>query len=619
MKLTSWSRVALTSLAALLYPSFASGQSCAPSTFDGAFADEVTLCQNWETEEQQVFWFLSQGSQILPYDWFLALEQKGSEALFRDAAHMNGFRYLPQRATAMNPDALPIGFSKDNAKGNEAYAEISDKWLGLTCAACHTGQVEFGSHKMLIDGAPTMADFEGFMIALVAAMQATVDDKQKFDRFAARVLGPGGLTSAREAELRRQLESMTEIRHDWNERNKGASPYGFARLDAIGAIFNAVTATALDIPGNRKPADAPVSYPFIWDTPQHDRVQWNGSVENAGIGALGRNVGEVLGVFGSLKLNNRPLSRSGHKTSVNVGHLGRLESLIWKLQSPEWPEMMLPAIDRSAETMRLGREAYERLCLSCHADIQRDDPDRRIQAVLTPVREIGTDPKMAENFVGRRSDSGGRLRGIRDRFTRYWGVLSGFQLYGAEGANAEMLGYSVIGTITREFFRDPAGTIEAIKAGQRAEYVRVLEDAEGDLKDAEEGFSISSSRKAKIRRYLKEISGKLEEPNDDAAASCSVCYKARPLNGIWATAPYLHNGSVRTMRQLLLPARMRQETFRVGSRTFDPVEIGFEDAGGYVFDTSLPGNSNRGHEYGAEEFAADEATLNALLEYLKTL
>lgn len=106
MKLTSWSRVALTSLAALLYPSFASGQTCAPSTFDGAFADEVTLCQNWDAEDQQVFWFLSQGSQILPYDWFLALEQEGSEALFRDAAHINGFRYLPQRATPMNPSTL---------------------------------------------------------------------------------------------------------------------------------------------------------------------------------------------------------------------------------------------------------------------------------------------------------------------------------------------------------------------------------------------------------------------------------------------------------------------------------------------------------------------------------
>ena len=80
---------------------------------------------------------------------------------------MDGFRYLPQRASGKNPDGLPIGFTKGEAEGNEVYEEISDEWVGLTCAACHTGQIEFNGRKMLIDGAPTMADFEGFMQALV--------------------------------------------------------------------------------------------------------------------------------------------------------------------------------------------------------------------------------------------------------------------------------------------------------------------------------------------------------------------------------------------------------------------------------------------------------------------
>ena len=105
----------------------------------------------------------------------------------------------------------------------------------------------------------------------------------------------------------------------------------------------------------------------------------------------------------------------------------------------------------------------------------------------------------------------------------------------------------------------------------------------------------------------------------DSGPADALAYKARPLNGVWATAPYLHNGSVRTMRQLLLPAGQRQATFRVGSREYDPAEVGFVDAGGYTFDTRLPGNSNAGHEYGAEQLSADPETLEALLEYLKTL
>ncbi len=189
MRLVWLGLVAAAVLAVSACPPISRAQDCAPSTFAGSFGGEVTLCQNWDAEEQQEFWFLSQGSQIIPYAWFLALEQADGEELFRDGDHMDGFRYLPQRPTAMNPDGLPIGFTKDGAQGNTANARVSETWLGMTCAACHTGQVEFQGRKMLIDGAPTMADFESFMRALVEALQATVEDDQKFDRFATRVLG----------------------------------------------------------------------------------------------------------------------------------------------------------------------------------------------------------------------------------------------------------------------------------------------------------------------------------------------------------------------------------------------------------------------------------------------
>ena len=383
---------------------------CTPATFTGAFAGEVTLCQNWNASDQQQFWFLDQGSQVMPYRWFLALEQAGSETLFRDDAHMDGFRYLPQRASGKNPDGLPIGFTKGEAEGNEVYEEISDEWVGLTCAACHTGQIEFNGQKMLIDGAPTMADFEGFMQALVESLQATLDDGQKFDRFATRVLESDSAIPAAKGLLREQLEEVTRIRTAWNRRNQGDHPYGFARLDAIGAIFNEVTAGALGIPANARPANAPVSYPFLWDTPQHDRVQWNGSVENSGAGALGRNVGEVLGVFGSLTFNTKSFPLSGHKNSVNIRNLGQLEALVWKLQSPLWPETILPAVGASDETLAKGRDAFVQHCSGCHADIDRDDPRRRVTAVLTSLSQLGTDPGMAANFANRVSESG-RLKG----------------------------------------------------------------------------------------------------------------------------------------------------------------------------------------------------------------
>ena len=119
-----------------------------------------------------------------------------------------------------------------------------------------------------------------------------------------------------------------------------------------------------------------------------------------------------------------------------------------------------------------------------------------------------------------------------------------------------------------------------------------------------------------------------------------LSYKARSLNGIWATAPYLHNGSVPTLYDLLLPpnpedaknpsaavecrpvpagVEYRPCKFMVGSREFEPEKVGLKSSGynGFLFNTKLPGNSNAGHEYGTKVFSKDDR-LN-LLEYLKTL
>jgi len=94
-------------------------------------------------------------------------------------------------------------------------------------------------------------------------------------------------------------------------------------------------------------------------------------------------------------------------------------------------------------------------------------------------------------------------------------------------------------------------------------------------------------------------------------------YKAGPLWGIWATAPYLHNGSVPSLYQLLLPANQRVKKFWVGNREFDPVNVGFDiTTGTFELDTMVPGSRNTGHEYGTH--ITDEERWQ-LIEYLKTL
>jgi hypothetical protein len=117
-------------------------------------------------------------------------------------------------------------------------------------------------------------------------------------------------------------------------------------------------------------------------------------------------------------------------------------------------------------------------------------------------------------------------------------------------------------------------------------------------------------------------------------------YKARPLNGVWATGPFLHNGSVPTLDDLLRPADQRPEFVRLGTLEFDSVKVGVKQPdldksdyplyqnGFFILDTKLDGNRNTGHAFGASangdktgvigpEFS--DAERAAIIAYLKTL
>jgi len=94
-----------------------------------------------------------------------------------------------------------------------------------------------------------------------------------------------------------------------------------------------------------------------------------------------------------------------------------------------------------------------------------------------------------------------------------------------------------------------------------------------------------------------------------------------PLDGIWLRGPYLHNGSVPTLRDLLKPPSDRPVVFYRGYDVYDFDNVGFVSSGpeaetlGERFDTRERGNSNSGHEYGT---MLGDQQKEDLLEYLKT-
>ena len=99
-------------------------------------------------------------------------------------------------------------------------------------------------------------------------------------------------------------------------------------------------------------------------------------------------------------------------------------------------------------------------------------------------------------------------------------------------------------------------------------------------------------------------------------------YTALSLEGLWARAPYLHNGSVPSLKSLLDVPEERPKTFYRGVDLYNAEAVGFVSTGtqaesaGFKIDTAVTGNSNQGHEFGTE-LSADEK--RSLLEYLKTL
>ncbi len=439
---------------------------------------------------------------------------------------------------------------------HEADAQGTD-WSGLGCGACHTGEVRYQSHRIRLDGGQGVLDFDTFEGSLVDSLNATLTDAEKFGRFAKAL----NVTGDQQQNLKLQVSAVAEKIAARHRMNHVDVPYGHGRLDAFGQIFNAVAVEFLGVPGNRRAPDAPVSYPVLWDAPHLDVVQWNGSAPNSGPGPLLQNVTTALVVYGSLDISQRA-GLDGYPSTIDFSHLGQIQDDFYALQAPLWSVAILGALD--SEKVARGARIYSQQCVTCHQLSDRNDAKRELKAVLTKQSEVGTDPRMVRNFLDAKASTGA-FEGRKE------GVLFGTP-FGAQAQTSDLVVHAAAGAALRH----PLAAIHDAVAGYHG-VIKATIDSHPDY------------------------------------------YKARPLSGIWASAPYLHNGSVPTLAELLKPAGERAPHFYVGSREFDPAAVGLAIAvseHASAFDTMLPGNSNAGHAYGTTLADADKRDL---LEYLKSL
>lgn len=581
---------------ALLVAAALAGPAAAQTVFVPQGAD-------WTPAKREAFYTQDQGSRIMPLAWMQALTLPDGTPFMAES--LSRYGYLPN-PNGTTPD-VPIGFT--------VAAEAGVPSIGMTCSACHTRQIDVSGTQYRIDGGPAVVDFQPFLADLSAAVKAVLATDAAFAAFAAAVLGSGASQSD-VATLRIEVE-IWELRFGTLvERSLPDPAWGPSRLDAVSMIFNRLAgldlgeAPAYLIPENIEVADAPTRYPFLWNAARQDKTQWPGFADNGNdILGLSRNLGEVYGVFaifhpvkqsGFLKLDRDYLANN----SANFAGLRALETLIWDIGPPQWPWEIDHALAAQGAAI-FDRPTAQGGCVECHGITRGAFRSPFHETWATPILDVGTDAR--ECAVLTRTVKTGVLEGAKIPF--------GTAL-GATDTAFNVLATSVIGAIIQDYTTSRGTTMQLSATADS----RSLEDSLPDeLKPLQGAFP--SGDAAALRTLALGAAPAEAPPAGQPTSGCA--YESRVLQGIWAAAPYLHNGSVQSLAELLKPASERAASFPLGP-AYDIEAVGLaaeQTRFGYVLETTgcddlSSGNSRCGHEYGTD---LSDTEKRQLLEYLKTL
>ncbi|MCP3408128.1 di-heme-cytochrome C peroxidase [Bradyrhizobium sp. CCGB01] len=530
----------------------------------------IYLNQGWSQNDREWYYNFSQGSAILSYDIFLNLEIANDQELFRSDANSVRYGLIPGAPNWINPDGLPIGMSKTTLATAIGDWPAGD-YAGPTCAACHETQLNYKGKRVRIDGgAGNTFDIQAYIQALDAAIGETLTDAAKFDRLATR-LGVAGPEA--KAKLRERFERQASAIHQYATISSASpSHWGPARIDARSLINNRLTAILPGIPENTSTAIAPVKPPFLWNSPQGLWTQWAAYIQSP----LDRNLGETMGVFMPINLHAKTPAEGLYDSNAAIPELQRVEKQLERLAPPSWPEDVFGKIDR--EKAKTGKALFMEHCASCHNawPYRWSEPNkygkRFVLVGLVPQSYMGTDRAQSEAI---------RPFAVTGQFSN---------------------------SLPPQF---------------RGKYVVPMYDLARTIRIAVEEKAVAKLNPSPAE--LVELNGYRELPQPPIP---DQVWKAAPRDGVWATPPFLHNGSVPNLYEMLVPAGERSKKFCI-TREFDPIKVGFDTTCGpntFVLDTSLLGNTNAGHSFqdgprgnGVVGPLLSDDQRWALVEYLKSI
>jgi hypothetical protein len=312
-------------------------------------------------------------------------------------------------------------------------------------------------------------------------------------------------------------------------------------------------------PQNLRPMNAPVSFPHIWGIETTAWLQWGANMNSV----MERNIGQSLGV-------GAVFDPKTFASTSRLDNLNRLEHMMYKLSPPAWPADVFGPVDQALADR--GRPIYDRACANCHEKPFQVTPSGLVVYQLFSPKQTGVSALVAENF-----DQPVTVEGKSMRF--------------AEAA------FGALAKLKQEYYQ-----ANAVSEQTQAEWENRTR------RPPPEWAARTRSTLAESEQFPDSKGGKV--------------YPAKPLAGIWATAPYLNNGSVATMWDLLTPPKDRPKTFVLGSREYDTENLGYKAADAsspapaWQLKATEPSNDNGGHVYGTNLSDDDK---HALIEFLKVL
>jgi hypothetical protein len=520
----------------------------APHSRSAETPDPNRYDQGWDQATTLQFYHTSQGGVVLPSAFMRALRMKNGQH-FLDPAHMATLGFLP----GAPGQPYPLGMTDSTSKltGNIPMA-------GFTCAACHTGQLQYRGTTVRIDGGNANVDLQKFLIEVRLDLYRMAANPAERKAFLAEAVADGYPKDKASAGLDAEVARDKYVDEAAGKLKGGiGTPGGPGRVDALtGVAFNVFTLGLFE-PSNVRRGLAPTNFPPLWDIWRFDWVQYNAFAKQP----MARNVGEVIGLGGRLnivdpvthKLN--PESTRWEST-VNVRNLFWMENQLARLQPPPWPAAF-GAIDQRKAVQ--GRMLFDQNCERCHGVRKIAGTDEWSVRVI-PLNVIGTDPNSTIAFAGTQYNSGALGLGT-----------VGFQAV-----------FMAVKNLKEQAYRD---------AG---------------IPKSEWGMYDGWNRPFPV------------------VAPCGI--KARPLVGIWSTPPFLHNGTVPSVYDMLSDTRPAHPI--IGNPEFDPHKLGVVQeatATTLTVDTTLQGNSNAGHWFTDDKTRKGrigpkltEEQKYALIEYLKS-